>query len=133
MNIRILHCGENLENYYICIEKQVAGFSQLSPTQGDQIYLAIKIKGISYIGARGIIEQPSTIKPWPYNQNYKFTFSLTNIQYCKPFTIQTLSQFGGPYWAAKYLQASKPIKDEPALQYLNVQFEKNMIQDLHKF
>jgi len=133
MTIRILHCGENLQNYYICIEKEVAGFSQLSPTPGDQIYLAIKIKGFSYIGARGIIGETTTNRPWPNSQNYKFSFELTNIEYCKPFNLQSLSEFGGPYWAAKYLQASKPIKDEGATIYLNEQFEKNRMVELHRF
>lgn len=32
MNTRIIHCRENLKNYYICIEKQVAGFPQLTPS-----------------------------------------------------------------------------------------------------
>ena len=133
MNTRILHCGENLENYYLCIEKEVAGFSQLTPAPGDQIYLAIKVKGYSYIGARGIIGESTNIRPWQNSQNYKFTFTLTNIEYCKPFNIQSLSEFGGPYLAAKYLQASKPIKDEEAVEYLIEQFEKNRIQELHRF
>jgi len=133
MNTRILHCGENLQNYFLCIENNVAGFSQLSPAIGDQIYLAIKIKGFSYIGARGIIGEPTTNRPWPNSQNYKFAFTLTNIEYCKPFNIQTLSEFGGPYWAAKYLQASKPIKDEEAVSYLNEQFDKNRMGLLHRF
>jgi len=133
MNPRILHCGENLENYYLCIEKEVAGFTQLSPAKEDQIYLAIKVKGFSYIGARGIIGESTNIRPWPNSQNYKFSFILTNIEYCKPFNIQALSEFGGPYWAAKYLQASKPIKDEGATNYLNELFEKNKIQVFLKF
>jgi hypothetical protein len=124
MNTRILHCGENIQNYYLCIENNVSGFSQLSPAPGDQIYLAIKIKGFSYIGARGIISEPTTNRPWPNSQNYKFAFTLTNIEYCKPFNIQSLKDFGGPYWAAKYLQASKPIKDDCATSYLNNQFLK---------
>src|SRR5665647_1100582 len=98
MNIRILHCGENLQNYYICIEKQLAGFSLLSSIKGDLIYVAVKVKDFSYIGARGVIDLPTDMRPWPNSQNYIFTFTLTNIEYCKPFNIQALSEFGGPYW-----------------------------------
>lgn len=133
MNTRILHCGENLENYYICIEKQVASFMQSSAVKDDLIYLAVKVKGLSYIGARGIIGESTNIKPWSNSQNYKFTFTLTNIEYCKPFNILSLKEFGGPYWAAKYLQASKQIKDEGAVEFLNAQFEKNRIGELHRF
>jgi hypothetical protein len=133
MNTRIHHYGENLQNYYLCIEQNVAGFSQLSPIEGDIIYLAIKVKDFSYIGARAIIELPTDNRPWPNNQNYKFAFTLTNIEYCKPFNIQTLSEFGGPYWAVKYLQASKPIKDDGAVGYLNEQFEKYKMTDLYRF
>ena len=133
MSIRILHCGDNLQNYYICIEKEVAGFSQLSPAAGDSIYLAVKVMGLSYIGARGIIGTPSYLKPWPNSKKYKFEFSLTNIEFCKPFNIHPLSQFGGTHWAAIFLQASKAIKNEGAVNFLIEQFEKNKSQEMQRF
>jgi len=133
MNTRILHCGDNLQNYNLCIEKAVVGFTNLSPSVGDLIYLAVKVNGISYIGARGIIGTSTNLKPWPNSQNYKFTFTLSNIEYCKPFNISGLAQFGGSYWAAKYLQSSKAIKDEPAVAFLNDQFINNHSEILIKF
>lgn len=133
MNTRILHCGENLANYYICIDNQVVGFSKLSKAQGDKIYISVKVNGINYIGAKGIIDSSTNIRPWSNSQNYKFIFKLTNIEYCKPFNIQPISQFGGIYWGPKYLVGSKPINDEGSVIYLNDQFEKNKIPELHRF
>ncbi|MBN8676649.1 MAG: hypothetical protein J0M29_00400 [Chitinophagales bacterium] len=42
MNTRILHCSNSLENYYLCLEHQVAGFSNRGPQPGDQVYLVEK-------------------------------------------------------------------------------------------
>lgn len=130
MAIRILHCGENIPNYYTCIEKQVAGFTTLSAAKDDLIYLCVKVNGVSQIGARGVIDQQTSHKPWINSQGIKFSYTLKNIEYCKPFNIQPLSQIGGSYWAAKYLQASKPIKDVAAVEFLDVQFKNNKVADL---
>ena len=133
MNIRILHCGDNLQNYYLCIEKQVAGFKRLSPSFGDMVYLCVKVNGISFIGARFVLDKVTTIKPLPDAKNYKFVFSVKDIQYCKPFEIKGLAQYGGSSWAAKYLQSSKQIKDEPAIRFLEEQFMKDLRRELIKF
>jgi len=42
MNTRILHCSNSLENYYLCLEHRVAGFSNRGPQSGDQVYLKLK-------------------------------------------------------------------------------------------
>ncbi|HPD64377.1 MAG TPA: hypothetical protein P5265_00605 [Bacteroidia bacterium] len=133
MNIRILHCGDNLRNYYLCAEHRVAGFSGLSPARGDLIYLAVKFNGISYIGAKGVIDDPTNDKPWPDASKYKYVFRLKDVEYCKPFEIQPLSKFGGSYWAAKFLQASKPIKVPEATLFLENEFVKNHTEALVKF
>ena len=133
MNTRILHCGELLENYYLCIEKKVAGFTSLSPVAGDLVYLAVKVDGISYIGARGVIGAATKERPWRNAQNYKHSFVLEHIEFCKPFKIQPLSAFGGTYWAAKYLQASKAIKDLPAVDFLEKEFTTRKTSELQRF
>ena len=46
---RVLNCSTSLENYYICIEEKVAGFSNRGPQSGDQVYLAVKIGKTWYI------------------------------------------------------------------------------------
>lgn len=133
MTSRILHCGDNLPNYYTCIEKQVAGFTTLNPSQNDLIYLCVKINGISQIGARGFIDQKTDLKPWANSKGIKFSYTIKNMQYCKLFSIQPLAKFGGSYWAAKYLQASKPIKDEAAINFLDAEFKKNKVEELVRF
>lgn len=133
MNTRILHCGDNLRNYYLCIEHKVAGFSGLSPMKGDMIYLAVKFNGISYIGARGIIGDPTNTKPWVDASKYKYNFQLKQVEYCTPFEIQPLAKFGGSYWAARFLQASKPIKVPAAVDFLQREFEKNISDELIRF
>ena len=133
MNTRILHCGDNHQNYYLCIEKQVAGFIRLAPSEGDLLYLAVKHNGISYIGARLTIDKPTTNKPWPDAKSYRYAYSVKNIEFCKPFVFSGLVKFGGPYWAAKYIQSSKQIQDQGAVNYLAEEFIKNLSQELHRF
>lgn len=133
MNTRILHCGENVSNYYTCIEKKIAGFTVLSAVPGDLVYLSVKVNGISVVGARGIIEQKTDQRPWPDSKGIKFAFTLKNVEFCKPFQIQPLAKIGGSYWAAKYLQASKSIRDEEAVKFLEDEFEKNRSEVLVRF
>ena len=52
MAVRILHCGSSTQNYELCIKENIAGFISRSPEQGDLVYLAVKVNGVSYCGAR---------------------------------------------------------------------------------
>jgi len=38
---RILHCGKLLENYHLCLQHQVVGFTARGALPGDTIYLAV--------------------------------------------------------------------------------------------
>ncbi|WP_291575967.1 hypothetical protein [Clostridium sp. UBA4548] len=39
---RILNCGSSMENYYICINEKVAGFTQRTADVGDTIFFSVK-------------------------------------------------------------------------------------------
>lgn len=133
MNTRILHCSNNLENYYLCINEKIAGFSNRGPESGDTIYLSIKIGKKSLCGARFILNQVTDYKPWADADRYVNCFTVIKIEYCKPFEISKLSEVGGPYWGMKYLQSSKPIKDIKAISLLNKLFDENKSKELFQF
>lgn len=134
-NVRILHCGKFLDNYYLCISEKVAGFSQRFRVggTGDLIYLAVKIGKQSLCGARGVLGEITDIKPWEDSDKYIQCFKLKDIEFCEPFDINVLREAGGQSWGAKYLQGSKLIKDIDAIEILDKNFTSSKSDSLHVF
>jgi hypothetical protein len=133
MKVRFLHCSTSLENYYLCLKEQVAGFTNRSPQSGDLIYLAAKVGKKSYCGARFFLDELTDNKPWPDADNYVAAFTIKKIEYCNPFDISFLSQFGGKYWVLKYIQGSKVINELNVITTLENEFIKNKTDKLIYF
>lgn len=133
MNVRISHCSTLLENYYTSINEKVDAFTSRGPTSGDLIYVVVKVGKISYCGARYVLDEITDYKPWADAERYVIAFTVKDIEYCKPFDVSILSNVGGPYWGVKYMQSSKPIKDDAAVKLLNETFLENKIDKLHFF
>lgn len=133
MSTRILHCSTSVENYNICIEHQVAGFSHRGPQPDDLIYLVVRVGKKTFCGARFKLDKLTDLKPWPDGDRYKHTLSLKELEYCQPFDISLLSQAGGKSWSIKYIQGSKPISDQLARKLLNQEFISNKIDKFIPF
>ncbi|WP_235070531.1 hypothetical protein [Turicibacter sp. TJ11] len=134
-NVRILHCGKLIDNYYLCVNEKVAGFSQkfrIGGT-GDLIYLSIKIGKESLCGARGVLGEITDIKPWEDSEKYIQCFKIKDIEFCEPFDMSVLREAGGQAWGAKYLQGSKLIKDRDAINILDKNFVTNKRDTLYIF
>ncbi|WP_347157445.1 hypothetical protein [Pontibacter chitinilyticus] len=125
MSTRILHCSTSVENYTICIEQRVAGFSNRGPQPGNIIYLAVKVGKRTFCGARFKLDAITDYKPWPDGERYAQALTIKELEFCQPFDIAILSEPGGKHWAIKYLQGSKPIQDRAALQLLDQEFRRN--------
>ncbi len=123
MSTRILHCGKSTENYNLCIKHSVVGFNNRGPSQGDTIYLAVKIKKDTLCGLRAILGEPTDFKPWEDAERYVSCFMLDQLEYASLFSLKFLSDIGGEYWPLKYLQGAKPIKDAGALAKLSKEFQ----------
>lgn len=133
MQIRISHCSNSLINYYLCLNEKVDGFTNRGPQPKDLIYLVVKVGKKSMCGARFILDEPTDYKPWPDADNYVNALTIKDVEYCTPFDIAILSKVGGNYWALKYVQGSKPITDDAAIELLDAEFEKNKITYLFQF
>ncbi len=133
MSTRILHCSTSVENYNICVEQQVAGFSHRGPQPNDLIYLVVKVGKKTLCGARFKLDKLTDLKPWPDSDRYKHTLSVKELEYCQPFDISLLSQAGGKSWSIKYIQGSKPISDQLACDLLNQEFINNRIDKFTPF
>lgn len=125
MSTRILHCSSSSENYNICIEQKVAGFSNRGPQPGDSVYLAAKVGKKTLCGARFKLDRLTDFKPWPDGEKYVHSLTIKEVEYCQPFDLSILSQTGGKFWSLKYIQASKPISDKPACDLLEQEFSRN--------
>jgi ACT domain-containing protein len=125
MSCRILHCGKSLNNYNLCIEYSVAGFSTRGPEKDDIIFLAVNHENKPLCGLRARLGEPTDQQPWPDSDRYVLAYKLTDVEYANPFDIRFLAEYGGKYWPLKFLQGAKAIKDERAIQALHDAFNKH--------
>jgi hypothetical protein len=110
MSTRILHCGKSYQNYNLCLEHGVVGFTTRGPSIGDTIYVVVRDKKKTLCGMVGKIAEITDYKPWDDADRYVVSYYLEEIKYAKPFDVQFLSEVGGAYWSLKYLQQAKEIK-----------------------
>ncbi|ALB45692.1 hypothetical protein [Clostridium beijerinckii] len=130
-NSRILNCSKLIENYYTCITKRIAGFTQRTGIKGDTVYFSVKIEGENLCGAKGILDELTDYKPWPDSERYVQCFKVINIEYCEPFNLNILRAYGGKYWGPKYLFRSQAIKENDAIQRLKKEFKANKRDTLY--
>ncbi len=133
MNVRILHCSTNVKNYNTCVEKQICGFSNRGQESGDLVYLAVKVKGKSYCGARCRLVSVTDENPWDDGVDYANIMRASDFEFCKPFALNFLGEVGGPYWVLKYVQGAKTIKDQTAIDQLNSHFNQNRVESFIPF
>lgn len=132
MAIRTLHCGKSIENYNLCAEKEVAGFTKRVAEKGDTVYLAVKAGSNTLCGARGVLSDVTMDKPWEDSERYVQAFKLINLEFCKPFDLTILAEAGGRYWPIKYIQNSKEIKDDLAIELLEKHFTANRTNEFQR-
>jgi hypothetical protein len=132
MAYRILHCGTSIENYNLCVEEKVAGFSSRKAHEGDIIYFAVKNAKESICGARAKLSLETDYKPWRDADNYVQCFTLSNLEYCEPFNLKVLSQADKKHWSLKYLLGSKSINDQIAKEILDKNFDSRIRNAFYK-
>lgn len=133
MAVRILHCSNSLENYNLCIEHRVAGFTKRVAEKGDLVYFAVKIGRTTYCGARAKLDEITDYKPWEESDLYTQCFKIVDLEFCEPFELKILSEIGGKYWVLKYVQSSKTISDLAVITLLNEKFQSLIQGSFHYF
>lgn len=114
MAVRTLNCSTSIENYNLCLDNEVAGFTKRGQSSGDMIYFVFKQGKENLCGARGVLDKETSLKPWKDSDRYAVSFSVKNLEFCRLFSINKLSEIGGTYWGLKYLQKSKAFDDGAA-------------------
>lgn len=117
----------------MCIEHNVAGFSNKGPQHDDLVYLAVKVGKKSLCGARFKLNELTDLRPWTDGDRYNHVLSIKEVEFCQPFDLSVLSQTGGAFWGIKYMQASKPILDKAAYELLEQLFSENKIASFTPF
>lgn len=133
MAVRILNCSGSIENYNICVNEKIVGFSYKIGDIGDTIYISAKSEEGLVCGVRATLSEETDIKPWSDGDRYKQCFSITNIEYCNPFMLNELMSIGGQKWYLKYVQSSKVIKDSQVIELLNRLFKNNKSKSFTTF
>ena len=134
MSYRILHCGKSLNNYNLCLEHSVAGFSTRGPEKDDIIFLVVNYQKQPLCGLRARLGEPTDQQPWIDSDRYALAYKLVDVEYANPFDIRFLIDYGGKYWPLKFLQGAKAIKNNEAIQALNDRFDQHRIEKpIHLF
>lgn len=133
INTRILNCSTNIENLNVCVEEHVAGFTNRVASIGDMLYFTVKYNNDNLCVARALLSELTDFQPWKDGKKYRQCFSIKDIQFCDPFNIKGLCEFGGTKWYLKYCQSSKTISEIGAINFLQSQFLANKNDKLHIF
>jgi hypothetical protein len=128
MAVRILHCSDSINNYNLCIENEITGFTNKSPKSGDLVYLFVKFRNKTYCSARFILGDETSDKPWPDSERFVLARKVSSTEFCLPFDVTGLKNVAGKNWAIKYLQGAKEIKDDNVNNYLNKIFTLNKVE-----
>lgn len=54
-------------------------------------YLAVKIEGILYCGARFVLDEAADYRPWPDGGRYVNCMTVKDMEFCGPFNRVCLS------------------------------------------
>lgn len=109
---RFCYCGKNLENFNLCLDHKVVGFTRRVAGSGDTIYLAVTKDNGTWCSARGIAGEETDIKPWPDADRFKQCFRMESLEFCEPFSLSVLSGVGrfGAY-PHLYYQGGRTLDD----------------------
>lgn len=123
-NVRILHCGKSVKNYYICMSSKIVGFTQKFSNggTGDRIYIAVNADGKSICGARATLGELVEEKPeWENSEQFIKCYKIEDIEFCQFFDLSILKKVD-KNWGAKFLLSSKPIVVKRAINLLDKKF-----------
>ena len=130
---KFLNCGKSIQNYFTCMENNVAGFTKRFAKKGDIVYFVVNYEKVSYLTAKGLLGEETDKKPWGDAERYIQSFNVDEITYCKPIALGEFKEYFKKLWAI-YLQSPKSLSNESKVlieieKYIN----ENKIEEYHKF
>lgn len=70
------NCGDNNENFDLCLKFKVAGFPSNGYNTGDLVYLIFRQTQNWKLGAKGFLNEPTVEKPWEDAEKYKSAYNI---------------------------------------------------------
>ena len=130
---KFLNCGKSIQNYFTCMENNVAGFTKRFANKGDIVYFVVNYEKVSYLTAKGLLGEETDKKPWGDAERYIQSFNVDEITYCKPIALGEFKEYFKKLWAI-YLQSPISLSNESKVlieieKYIN----ENKIEEYHKF
>ncbi len=106
--IRLICYGNSFENLKISLQSNVIGTRRKYRfPKGDTIYFVLKDEKKWKVFAKAATNEATDLYPFDSNTNY-YTFSITDVKYCKPFEINEVClKTLGPYWGLKLQQPTR--------------------------
>ena len=130
---KFLNCGKSMQNYFTCMENNIAGFTKRFAKKGDIVYFVVKNEKVSYLMAKGILGEETDKRPWEDAERYVQSFEIDEITYCNPIALKEFKEYFIKLWAI-YLQSPKSLSNEKGvLCEIEKYIEKNKIDSYYKF
>ena len=73
---KFLNCGKSMQNYFTCMENNIAGFTKRFAKKGDVVYFVVKNEKVSYLMAKGILGDETDKRPWEDAERYVQSFNI---------------------------------------------------------
>lgn len=133
IDYKFLNCGKSIQNYFTCMDNNVAGFTKRFAKKGDIVYFVVKSEKVSYLTARGVLGEETDKKPWEDADRYIQSFEVDEIIYCKPIALSEFKEYFSKFWPI-YLQSPKSLKNEKdVLCKIEKYIDSNKIEHYYRF
>ena len=130
---KFLNCGKSIQNYFTCMENNVAGFTKRFAKKGDIVYFVVKDDKVSYLTGKGLLGEETDKKPWEDADRYIQSFEVDEIIYCKPIALSEFKEYFSKFWPI-YLQSPKSLKNEKdVLCKIEKYIDSNKIEHYYRF
>lgn len=130
---KFLNCGKSIQNYFTCMDNNVAGFTKRFAKKGDIVYFVVKNDKVSYLTGKGLLGEETDKKPWEDAERYVQSFNVDEITYCNPIALSEFKEYFKKLWAI-YLQTPKSLSNEnKVLIEIEKYIDENKIESYHKF
>lgn len=123
--IRLLCCGNSIENARCCLTKAVIGTAiKVNFAKDELVFIVVKYENDWNIIGAGYIDEPTNDNPFNPREKYKYVYKLTKVSFCKPFGIteETKMQLG-ERWGLLF-QSPKKIYADEYISWIKSKYEK---------
>lgn len=122
--------GSSVENLRTAIEFNIIGVTKRHPfIKGESLYFAIKAGNEWKVCGRAKAGEETDLNPFNNPGRY-YTYTITEFEACKPFTIKAKSQeVLGPYWALNF-QTPRKINNPIYIEFIEGNFDITNSDDM---